>query len=87
MDPFMYHGPCTVYHVAERWIRLCVAKDLSNETMLMFYPPPQLKLRSFARKRANFIHGTRYMVHRYILRWFFIRDNRGGERGRNVVSR
>ena len=27
----------------------------------MFHPPPQLKLRSFARKRANFIHGPWYI--------------------------
>ena len=41
MDHFMYHVPmdhvgctmyrCTMDHVAERWSRLCLAKNLSNQ--------------------------------------------------------
>ena len=59
MDPFMYH-------VAERWPRLRLSINLSNQQPRMFYPPPQLKLRSSARKRANFIHGPWYIGTWYI---------------------
>ena len=57
------HVQWTMYHVAEWWPRLRFSVNLSNQRPRMFNPPPMLAHCSFARKRANFIHGTRYMVH------------------------
>ena len=80
-EPFwMYHGPCTVYHVAEPFPWLRLSTNLSNQKPRMLNPPPQLKLRSFARQRANFLHGPWYigtwymkgsMVH---LTWYHVAE-------------
>ena len=46
---FLYRKGFGVYHVAERWPRLCMAKNLSNAITLMFNSPPILAHCSFAR--------------------------------------
>ena len=45
-----------MYHVAERWPRLRLAKNLSNQKPRMLNPPPQLKLRSFASRARQISH-------------------------------
>ncbi len=45
-----------IYHVAERWPRLRLSTNLSNRRSRMLNPPPQLKLRSSARRARQISH-------------------------------